>query len=316
MAEEHTIASSGHSERETNMTNLLKNSTFGSEQYDPTPGDISGLLPRDWRLVSYSRPSDAHIEKQDSDWLQPEIIPIKWKKQFPEWWLVYGANASSDKDTLKPLGVDPFVLKIFKGNAPTAARVVQTGDKPAGRYRFTCPIFPDQKMRNGDRPSPSSSDDWYLSSEVEVFINDGTSEVSTGRLDARSVRLGEYTALTVEKDHKGGELTVGFALRGRWGFENNGWFVDDCRLEKIDGAVAPTLPVVTPTVIPPIVTPPPLPESMKLSGQALFLCKVAYGMVKSAMRKVTASGGGQLPLMEAIKQGLIQLIYHPWETPK
>ena len=174
MAEEHTIASSGHSERETNMTNLLKNSTFGSEQYDPTPGDISGLLPRDWRLASYSKPSDAHIEKQDSDWLQPEIIPIKWKKQFPEWWLVYGANAKSDQDTLQPLGIDPFVLKVFKGNAPTSAQFTQAVDVPAGRYRFTCPIFPDHwhRLQNGNvvRPSPETSDDWYLFSEVKIYV--------------------------------------------------------------------------------------------------------------------------------------------------
>lgn len=229
--------------------NLLANSTFNGATYKP-PSDISGLLPDGWQLTAYSKPGDPKLDKQDQDWQQPEIIPIQWKVQFPEAELVYGAIGVANDgagEYLLPRGIDPFVLKVFKGSAPTMAAFAQTVDVPAGTYRFTCPIFPDQKQGDGSRPSPASSADWYLASEVNVWIESENFLEHTGYRDARAVPIGQYTALMADLVHPGGPLTVGFALRGRWGFANNGWFVDEPSLVRMDDAPVP-VPVPFPAV--------------------------------------------------------------------
>ena len=213
------------------LANLLLNPTFGLEKYNQTPFDISGMLPRDWHLTAYSKPGDPKLDKQDQDWAQPEIIPIKWGKQFLEWQLVYGATGATDTN-LMPVSIDPFILKVFKGSAPTFASFSQTIDVPAGAYRFRCPIYPDQKQGGSSRPSPASSDDWYLASEARIFIGN----IKTEWMDARIMPIGRYTAWFIECNHLGGLLTIGFDLRGRWGFQNNGWFIDECSLVRLDDA--------------------------------------------------------------------------------
>lgn len=218
--------------------NLLLNSTFDSEKYDSTPFDISGLLPRHWQLTAYSKPSDPKLDKQDQNWQQPDILPVKRQP-------AYGATGATGatESNLMPISTDRFVLRIFKNNAPIFASFSQIVDTPAGMYRFTCSIFPDQKLMDGSRPSPASGDDWYLASEASLLIRYGDTGVTreTGWLDARAVPIGKYTALDIEFYHFGGPLIVGFSLRGRWGFQNNGWFVNECSLVRMD--YDPAIPI-------------------------------------------------------------------------
>lgn len=218
----------------------LQNGSFEKTNYIATPSGISGLLPPDWTLTSYSKPGDVKLPKQDQDWLQPEIIPIQYAVQFPDINLLYDRNGR-------------FILKVFKGGAPTAASFEQKVDLPAGKYRFTVPIFPDQwHLVNGSlvRPSVQTSLDWYLASEVQISAAD----MDTGWLDARTVPIGKYTPVLVEFDWPGGIVTVGFAVHGRWGFKNNGWFIDGITLEPV--TVVP--PITPPPIVPPVVVPPPV----------------------------------------------------------
>lgn len=269
--------------------NLLTNGSFGGggERFPQETG-ISGLLPNGWTLKAYSTQTDPKLDKQDADWLRPEIIPIQWHAQFPEIELVYGATGvAPDGDTLLPVGKDRWALKVFKGYAPTMAVFSQTVEAPAGLYRFTCPIFPDQKLADGTRPSPDSSADWYLASEVRVGFSDGLTEVTTGWMDARSVRIGEYTAIMAVFNHFGGVLAASFGIRGRWGFANNGWFVDECKLERIDGAPVP-VPSPDSLPVPPVVA----PDSIALIGAefrpARFFVRLALGLVIRARQWVEA----------------------------
>lgn len=251
------------------MTNLLTNGSFGGggDRFPEATG-ISGLMPRGWTLAGYSRPGDPMLVWQDQDWQQSEIIPLQWHQQFPEVGLVYGATGvASDGDTLLPIGKDRWVLKVFRAFSPNMAQFSQTVDAPAGRYRFTCPIYPDAKLKGGDRPTRETSANYYLCSEVAAWMENATAISETGWMDTRSVRIGEYTAITVELQHAGGDLKVGFGVRARWGIENPCWFVDECSLERID--VPRPDPAPTPAPLPPVALPLPIPPTAEATPRML-----------------------------------------------
>ncbi|HKZ40828.1 MAG TPA: hypothetical protein VJ044_07680 [Candidatus Hodarchaeales archaeon] len=56
-----------------------------------------------------------------------------------------------------------------------------------------------------------------------------------------------------------------------------------------------------------------LPPTMKLEGRSLIYAKLALFFVLRTMAQSEAKG--RLPLLNALKEGLFQLCYHPWETP-
>ncbi len=217
------------------VTNLLQNGSFGLQKYHNVPGQSSMLVPDFWNVDDFSTPEYPMLNKQDKPFVEPEIIVIEHLKQFPEDYLLYDAG-------------DSFVLKIFKDSAPTWVQMSQTVNVPKGRYKLTVPIFPDQwhRVSAGQplvRPSLDTSDDYYLASEIMLFASDARNSVDTEWLDAQYVPIGRYTARNLLIDHLvDGNLRIGFELRGRWGFQNNGWFIDGVTLEEIEVAELP--PVV------------------------------------------------------------------------
>lgn len=213
-------------------TNLLRNPSFEGGIRPVVEPFRSGAWPVDWLVDWWYKPEDSIIGT-GSPWALPEMIVIEFLKQFPEVDHLYDRLGTK-------------ILKCF-WNGAVGFGWKQTLSLPAGRYRFVCPVKPDHwhQPNPGDplvRPSPATSDDWYLASEVYASVN------STGRewLDARQVPIGVYTALAREVDHPGGDLVVRFGARGRWPFRNNGWFFDGLSLERIDAAPDPqpgTIPV-------------------------------------------------------------------------
>lgn len=213
------------------MTNLLRNPSFANGVRPVQPPFISGAWPIDWEIDWYYKPEDP-ILSTGSRWSLPEMIVIEFIKQFPE------DEHRFDKS-------DPFILKCF-WNGAVGFGWKQTLDLPPGRYVFDVPVKPDQwhEISEGNlvRPSPQTSDDWYLSSEVYAKIASGGHFSETGWMYATAVPIGEYTVLTVEHDHPGGLMTVSFGARGRWPFRNNGWFFDGLSLERVDVPVPTPMP--------------------------------------------------------------------------
>lgn len=217
--------------------NLLRNPSFEGGIRPVGEPFRSGAWPVDWLVDWWYKPEDAIIGT-GSQWTLPEMIVIEYLKQFPEAEHLFGPGK--------------FILKCF-WNGAVGFGWKQTLTLPAGRYRFICPVKPDHwhQPHPGDplvRPSPATSDDWYLASEVYAGIG------TTNRvwMDAREVPIGVYTPLVREYDHGGGDLTVRFGARGRWPFRNNGWFFDGLSLEEIGApVVVPPLPDDTAIIIQP-----------------------------------------------------------------
>lgn len=246
------------------MTNLLTNPSFGGPHHR-APWPISGELPDGWELESYSHEGDDPIGPTGSIQTVPELIVIQYGIQFPEAHLLYDDS-------------DNWILKCFKQNGAISFIWKQTvSDLPAGRYRFMCPVFPDHWHDVGDnqlvRPSPATSSDWYLASEV--FASVGDSE--TGWQDARRVPIGQYSVLLVECNHPGGALTVRFGARGRWPFKNNGWFFDGLLLVQIS----------EPDPVPPLLPQPGAVDAIVASIEQLA---VDYNSLAQAISGINALG--------------------------
>jgi hypothetical protein len=260
-------------------TNLLRNPSFiGGVRRVALPF-ISGAWANDWDLDWYFKESDAVIGT-GTKWTLPEMIVVEYQKQFPE-------------DSHRFDKTDPYVFKCF-WNGATGFGWKQTNALPPGRYKLSVPVEPDQwhQLPNGSqvRPSPETSSDWYLASEVYAKIVSGGNVVETDWLDARTTPFGAYTVLSVEIDHEGGELTVGFGARGRWPFRNNGWFFDGLTLEMVS---APTVASPSPSAEPP-------PD---VSGPTMIVIVVyAEDELKANIMRANVAG-------EAVRLGLTSKIF-------
>src|SRR3989304_9021040 len=149
------------------MINLLLNPSFAGGVRKIEAPFVSGAWPNDWALDWYYHPEDTIIGS-GSRWTLPEMIVIEYIKQFPE-------------DSHRFDKADPFILKCF-WNGAGGFGWMQMLDLPAGRYVLDVPVKPDQwhEISEGNlvRPSPQTSVDWYLSSEVYAKVVSGNAPTS------------------------------------------------------------------------------------------------------------------------------------------
>lgn len=262
-------------------TNLLRNPSFTGGVRRVDLPFISGAWANEWILDWYFKDSDP-VLGTGTKWTLPEMIVIEYLKQFPE------DRHRFDK-------TDPFILKCF-WNGATAFGWKQTHDLPPGRYKLSVPVKPDQwhQLPNGQliRPSPETSSDWYLASEVYARIISGSRVTDTGWLDARDAPIGMYTVLSVEIEHQGGELTVSFGARGRWPFRNNGWFFDGLTLELVS---AP--PVIISSSPSPSSPPPETPASTMI-----IVVIYATDELKADILRANIAG-------EAVRLGMVSKVF-------
>ena len=117
-------------------------------------------------------------------------------------------------------------VKAFKGGAPTAFSLFQDVTLQPGRYRMTINFFPDivaDYNRGGERTFNTHP----LAGEARIIHNDGGTwfePVTTGQ---KNTRVYEFTV------GRAGSVRLGASFRNRFETANNGWFLDDWRLEKI-----------------------------------------------------------------------------------
>ncbi len=251
------------------MTNLLINPSFGGPHHR-APQPISGEFPDGWELEEYSRDGDPAIGPTGSPPTVPELIVIQHGAQFPEDYLLHDQN-------------DDWILKCFKQNGAISFVWKQTvPNLPAGRYQFTCPVFPDHWHDVGGqrlvRPSIATSPDWYLASECFIHITSGLT-YWTDWLDARRVPIGQYTVLIADYQHPGGDLTVRFGARGRWPVKNNCWFFDGLSLVRMNEPA--------PEPVPPS---PPLPQPGTVDAVVNSLEQIAldFNSMTNAINAVNA----------------------------
>ncbi len=208
-------------------TNLLTNDNFDDGHYHWH--DLAEIvIPNGWDFW-YLEDFKTRLERQDNDFLKPETVVWDIK------------DAPENEKSLFFLSGN-FCLKIFKGWGPLWWRLFQkvSGLNPGGTYRFTAPVYPDLVAKYESGKKVYAPD--MLSGEHKLIVKTGGKTFDTGWMDGNKVKFGQYNFLTLDFVADSTEAEVTLEVRGRWGLDNNGWFVDSPMLEAIDAAATQPAP--------------------------------------------------------------------------
>lgn len=193
-------------------SNLLRNGSFEGGWYH-LHGDPELQIPEFWRFEF-----DEGRNSLDPDpwnaWVRPEVRVLP-------------------KDFLPAAEHETFIwdgeqtLKIFKGSGSISVKLLTDVYLEPGQYALEINIFPDLVESYTEQGGKVWASD-KLSGEVN-FIVDG--RYDQWQLPAFGRKNTLTYIFTVNDAHL---VEVGVALRGRWAIANNGWFLDDWRLFKLN----------------------------------------------------------------------------------
>lgn len=183
------------------------------------------------RLESPADPAYPHRVNQEQPFDPPELV-------------VWNRNDAPPAERDKLFLGGTYNVKGFAGFKPNWWKLITTARNlvVGTTYRFTAPVFPDLVMDTVDGKKLFADDPLAGEHRLSVKFPDGT-ELSTPWLDGTSVTFGEYNRMTIDFTATGPEATLEIEVRGRWGLESVGWFIDEVSL-----VVNPNLP---PVIIPP-----------------------------------------------------------------
>lgn len=191
--------------------NLLPNASFEGGWYHPN--NIPELqIPNNWRFEWDEGPTGFGNEVWDV-WRRPEVRVLS--RQF-----------------LPPHEHDLFIwqgdqtLKVFKGSAPISFRLLSDVTLQPGTYVLEVKLFPDLVVgyQNGVKiwaPDP-------LSGDVRLIAAGNSTGWMFPTFGQRNIYRYTFTVNQTQT------VTVGAAIRGRFAIQNNGWFLDDWSLVKIN----------------------------------------------------------------------------------
>jgi len=117
-------------------------------------------------------------------------------------------------------------IKAFKGHAPTHFTIYRDVTLEPGRYRLSISFFPDSvwgydgetKVYNGDP----------LSAEAQVIVGSGGTGWVGSNVGNRNTLSHDFTIDTAQN------IRLGGAFRNRFEQSNNGWFIDNWSLQKLE----------------------------------------------------------------------------------
>jgi LysM repeat protein len=191
-------------------TNLFTNGSFEGDWYFYLYNELQ--VPAGWLLATDE--GENTLEPGSGGLFNRPEVRVVGKNQLPEaewdWFIFDGYKA----------------VKVFKGGAPTAFSLFQDVNLQPGKYRMTLNFFPDIVAHY----YPGGSRDFDmnpLAGEIRVIHNNGGTGWSTVTAGERNSRVYEFTVT------QPGVVRLGAAFRNRFETANNGWFLDDWKLERI-----------------------------------------------------------------------------------
>lgn len=191
--------------------NLLSNSSFEGGWYHP--GNIPELqIPNSWRFEWDEGPTGFGNEVWDV-WRRPEVRVLSRQYLPPEEHNLFIWNGNQ-------------TVKVFKGSAPISFRLLTDVTLQPGKYTLEIKVFPDLVVdyKNGQKvwaPDP-------LSGDVRLIAGNGSSGLLYPTFGQRNIYRHTFTVNQTQT------ITVGAAIRGRFAINNNGWFLDDWSLIKVE----------------------------------------------------------------------------------
>lgn len=192
--------------------NVLRNGSFEDGWYN-----LNGIpelqLPNGWAFEWDTGATGFGSEEWDQ-WVRPEtrVLP---NIQLPE----------SERALFIRDGV--YTIKMFKGNGAISFRLMQDIELQPGTYVFKINIYPDlvQGYNNGNKVFAGDP----AAGELRFIAPDG----GTGWFVPNA--FGTWNtfehAFTV---NEAGPVRIGLGVRGRYALNNNGWFLDEWSLQRVE----------------------------------------------------------------------------------
>ncbi len=190
--------------------NLLNNASFEGGWYHP--GNLPELqIPSGWIFEWDEGPTGFGNSPWDV-WFRPEVRVLPAFQLPPQEQNIFIFDGNQ-------------TVKAFKGNGAVSYRLLQDVALTPGTYRFVANVYPDlvTEYVNGQKIRPSDP----TAGEVRFIVGNG----GTGWL---LVSFGQKNSLshtfTITQTQT---VRLGLGVRGRYALHNNGWFLDDWSLVKI-----------------------------------------------------------------------------------
>ena len=188
--------------------NLFKNGSFEDDWYYHIYNELQ--IPVGWQVAIDEGPNTLQ-PGDGGNFARPEIR------------VVTTASLAEDEGDL--FVFDGYkTMKAFKGYAPTIFHFFQDVPLQPGRYRMTLNFFPDiVTSYTGGRQFHTDP----LAGEIRIIHNEdnlGWTSVTPGQ---KNWRVYEFTV------NRPGTVRLGASFRNRFAAANNGWFLDDWRLERV-----------------------------------------------------------------------------------
>lgn len=189
--------------------NILPNGSFEEDWYY-FQGVSEWQLPNGWAM---SVNEGSNPDGSGGRYFRPEIR------------LLSRAHLPPDEQNMFVLEGDK-TIKAFKGHAPTHFSIFRDVALEAGSYRISISFFPDSvwgydgnvKVYNGDP----------LSAEARIIVGDGGTGWAGTNVGNRNTVTYDFTLDTAQTVRLGG------AFRNRFEQSNNGWFIDNWTLQRLE----------------------------------------------------------------------------------
>jgi LysM repeat protein len=191
--------------------NLFKNGSFEDDWYYHIYNELQ--IPVGWQLTFDEGPNNLQ-PGDGGNFARPEVRVVDTGAFPPEEQSLFIFDGNK-------------TVKAFKGYAPTTFSIFQDVHLQPGRYRMTLNFFPDLVANYNDNGNRVFATD-PLAGEMRIIHNDGGSGWTTVSAGQRNTRVHEFTVT------QPGGVRLGAAFRNRFGIANNGWFLDDWRLERVN----------------------------------------------------------------------------------
>jgi hypothetical protein len=190
---------------------LLPNGSFEEGHYNQN-GVAELQLPNGWRIEWEEGPTGFGEQKWDV-YVRPEARVLSTAFLPPEEHNLYIYNGQ-------------HTVKIFKGSGAVSFRLLTDVTLEPGTYVIEAKMFADvvQQWADGEKQWPADP----TAGQFRFVVGDGGTNWTNqnyGRINVHN------WTFTVDQPQT---ITVGIWLRGKYAIANNGWFIDDLSLRRVE----------------------------------------------------------------------------------
>lgn len=191
--------------------NLLPNPSFEEGHYNQN-GVPELQLPNKWRLEWDEGPTGLGSEAWDY-YVRPEARVLSTAFLPPEEHALYVYNGQ-------------HTVKIFKGNGAVNFRLMTDITLEPGTYVVEAKMFADIVDKWESRTKQWALDP--TAAEFRFLVGDGGTVWSTQNYG--QINVHNFT-FTIDQTKT---IPIGIALRGKYAIANNGWFIDDLSVRRVE----------------------------------------------------------------------------------